>query len=98
MERIREGIGDKLGLLLRGCAMFIAAVIIAFIYEWRLALMMLGVAPATCFIMSLMARKMTATTMKELGGVGKAGSIAEESLMGVRTVQAFNGQQEMVDR
>ncbi|VDM74685.1 unnamed protein product [Strongylus vulgaris] len=50
MERIREGIGDKLGLLLRGCAMFIAAVIIAFIYEWRLAFMMLGVAPATCFV------------------------------------------------
>ncbi|VDK55364.1 unnamed protein product, partial [Cylicostephanus goldi] len=98
MERIREGIGDKLGLLLRGCAMFIAAVIIAFIYEWRLALMMLGVAPATCIVMSLMARKMTSTTMKELAGVGKAGSIAEESLMGVRTVQAFNGQQEMVDR
>ncbi|RCN42921.1 ABC transporter transmembrane region, partial [Ancylostoma caninum] len=119
MERIREGIGDKLGLLLRGCAMFIASVIIAFIYEWRLALMMLGVAPSTCLIMSFMARvssrriatcarfpqrrycvlqKMTSTTMKELAGVGKAGSIAEESLMGVRTVQAFNGQQEMVDR
>ncbi|KAK6732073.1 hypothetical protein RB195_016443 [Necator americanus] len=97
MERIREGIGDKLGLLIRGCAMFIAAVIIAFIYEWRLALMMLGVAPSTCLIMSIMARKMTATTMRELAGVGKAGSIAEESLMGVRTVQAFNGQQEMVD-
>ncbi|VDO63263.1 unnamed protein product [Heligmosomoides polygyrus] len=97
MERIREGIGDKLGLLLRGCAMFIAAVIISFIYEWRLALMMLGVAPSTCIIMSLMAR-MTSTTMSELAGVGKAGSIAEESLMGVRTVQAFNGQQEMVDR
>ena len=56
MERIREGIGDKLGLLLRGAAMFIAAVIIAFIYEWRLALMMLGVAPACCICMSLMAR------------------------------------------
>ncbi|PIO77339.1 ABC transporter, ATP-binding protein [Teladorsagia circumcincta] len=98
MERIREGIGDKLGLLLRGCAMFIAAVIIAFIYEWRLALMMLGVVPSTCVIMSIMARKMTSTTMSELAGVGKAGSIAEESLMGVRTVQALNGQQEMVDR
>ncbi|KAK6059986.1 hypothetical protein COOONC_02359 [Cooperia oncophora] len=98
MERIREGIGDKLGLLLRGCAMFIAAVIIAFIYEWRLALMMLGVVPSTCVIMSFMARKMTSTTMSELAGVGKAGSIAEESLMGVRTIQALNGQNEMVER
>uniref|UniRef100_A0A1I7WKH5 ABC transmembrane type-1 domain-containing protein n=1 Tax=Heterorhabditis bacteriophora TaxID=37862 RepID=A0A1I7WKH5_HETBA len=41
---------------------------------------------------------MTSTTMKELVGVGKAGAIAEESLMGVRTVQAFNGQPQMVER
>lgn len=98
MERIREGIGDKLGLLIRGIAMFIAAIVVAFIYEWRLAFFMLGVAPMTCICMSIMARKLTSTTIAELAGVGKAGSIAEESLMGVRTVQAFNGQQEMVDR
>ncbi|KAF1748489.1 hypothetical protein GCK72_024956 [Caenorhabditis remanei] len=98
MERIREGIGDKLGVLLRGFAMLIAAIVVAYIYEWRLASMMLGVAPTCCICMSLLARQMTSTTIKELIGVGKAGSIAEESLMGVRTVQAFNGQEEMVGR
>lgn len=98
MERIREGIGDKLGVLLGGFSMMIAAIIISFVYEWRLALMMLGVAPACCICMSLMARKMTSTTNAELEGVGKAGAIAEESLMGVRTVQAFNGQNTMVTR
>jgi len=36
--------------------------------------------------------------MKELGGVGKAGAIAEEAILGVRTVQAFNGQEVMVQR
>lgn len=41
---------------------------------------------------------MSSYTSKELAGVGKAGSIAEESLMGVRTVQAFNGQEEMVEK
>ena len=41
---------------------------------------------------------MTSTTNAELEGVGKAGAIAEECLMGVRTVQAFNGQETMVDR
>ncbi|CAB3406640.1 unnamed protein product [Caenorhabditis bovis] len=98
MERIREGIGDKLGILIRGVAMLCAAIVVSYIYEWRLASMMLGVAPVCCVCMSLLARQMTSTTIKELTGVGKAGSIAEESLMGVRTVQAFNGQQEMVDR
>ncbi|CAJ0567442.1 unnamed protein product, partial [Mesorhabditis spiculigera] len=98
LERIREGIGDKLGLLIRGTAMYAAAMVISFIYEWRLAFFMLGVAPITCFCMAMMARKMTSTTMKELVGVGKAGAIAEESIMGVRTVQAFNGQEEMIDK
>ena len=36
--------------------------------------------------------------MKELADVGQAGSIAEESILGVRTVQACNGQEEMVER
>lgn len=43
-------------------------------------------------------QSMSSFTSKELAGVGKAGSIAEESLMGVRTVQAFNGQEEMVEK
>ncbi|CAI5455646.1 unnamed protein product [Caenorhabditis angaria] len=98
MERIREGIGDKFGVLLRGFAMLIAAIVVSFIYEWRLALMMLGVCPICCLCMSLLARQMTTTTIRELGNVGKAGGIAEESLMGVRTVQAFNGQEEMVGK
>lgn len=98
VERIREGIGDKLGVLIRGIAMLCGAIVISFIYEWRLALMMLGVAPSCCVIMSILARQMTSTTIREMTSVGKAGAIAEESLMGVRTVQAFNGQTEMVSK
>lgn len=41
---------------------------------------------------------MGSTTSKEMVGVAKAGAIAEESVLGVRTVQAFNGQNEMVSR
>lgn len=41
---------------------------------------------------------MGSTTKKELAAVAKAGAIAEESVLGVRTVQAFNGQEEMVRR
>lgn len=59
IERIREGIGDKLGLLIRGFAMFIAALIISFIYEWRVALLMFPVAPITCFIMAQLAQVIT---------------------------------------
>uniref|UniRef100_A0A8R1EAP0 Uncharacterized protein n=4 Tax=Caenorhabditis japonica TaxID=281687 RepID=A0A8R1EAP0_CAEJA len=98
MERINEGIGDKLGVLIRGMVMFGAGIIVSLFYEWRLALMMLGIGPLCCICMSLMSRSMSSFTSKELVGVGKAGNIAEESLMGVRTVQAFNGQDEMVEK
>nr|QNG62060.1 P-glycoprotein 12 [Parascaris univalens] len=98
IERIREGIGDKLGLLVRGAAMFIGALVVGFIFEWRIALVMLAVAPITCFIMAQLAQQMGSTTSKEMVGVAKAGAIAEESVLGVRTVQAFNGQNEMVSR
>ncbi|CAJ0959537.1 unnamed protein product, partial [Mesorhabditis belari] len=98
LERIREGIGDKLGLLLRGAAMFLTGLIIAFVYEWRLALVVTGVAPAMCICTAFMARKINGATMKELAGVGQAGAIAEETIMGVRTVQACNGQRDMIEK
>ncbi|CAJ0609886.1 unnamed protein product [Cylicocyclus nassatus] len=98
VERIREGVGDKLGLLIRGCAMFFAALVMSFVIQWRLALFMFPVAPLSCMCMSVMSRKMAESTAKELMNVGKAGAIAEESVLGVRTVQALNGQEEMVER
>uniref|UniRef100_A0AC34G0Z6 ABC transmembrane type-1 domain-containing protein n=1 Tax=Panagrolaimus sp. ES5 TaxID=591445 RepID=A0AC34G0Z6_9BILA len=98
IERIQEGIGDKLGVLVRGLAMITAAIIISFIYEWRLSLIMLAMTPFSCAIMAFQSKKMEESTMKELNDVAQAGAIAEESIMGVRTVQAFNGQNEMVNR
>ena len=98
IERIQEGIGDKLGVLIRGISVLTAAVTISFVYEWRLSLLMLGMTPLSCAIMAFLSKKMETTTMKELEDVAQAGAIAEESIMGVRTVQAFNGQHEMVER
>uniref|UniRef100_A0A0N5C7B7 Transferred entry: 7.6.2.2 n=1 Tax=Strongyloides papillosus TaxID=174720 RepID=A0A0N5C7B7_STREA len=98
IDRIKEGLGDKLGLLLRGCFMYLSALIIAFSYEWRLALMMLGVTPLSCFIMSLMSQFIGNTTKKELNNIGQAGAIAEETILGIRTVQSFNGQEERVTK
>ncbi|CEF69681.1 LP14331p [Strongyloides ratti] len=98
IDRIKEGLGDKLGLLLRGFFMYLSALIIAFSYEWRLALMMLGVTPLSCIIMSLMSQFIGNTTKKELINVGQAGAIAEETLLSIKTVQSFNGQEERINK
>uniref|UniRef100_A0A0K0EGL2 LP14331p n=1 Tax=Strongyloides stercoralis TaxID=6248 RepID=A0A0K0EGL2_STRER len=98
VDRIREGLGDKLGLLLRGAWMYISAVVIAFSYEWRTTLMMLGLAPATCVCMGIMSQLIGFSTMNELKNVGMAGAIAEETILAVRTVQSFNGQEERIEK
>ena len=41
---------------------------------------------------------MAQATSKELSSLGNAGAVAEEAVLGVRTVQALNGQEEMVTR
>lgn len=56
MERIQDGVGDKLGVLIRGISMVIASVVISLIYEWRLALMMLGLIPVSTICMTLLSR------------------------------------------
>lgn len=43
-------------------------------------------------------QKTTAATINELKSVSKAGEISEETLMGVRTVQAFNAQDYMTEK
>ena len=78
--------------------MLIVSLIISFIYEWRLTFVMLGITPCCCFAMSLMSQKMETTTFRELEDLGRAGAIAEEAILGVRTVQSCNGQEEMVER
>lgn len=56
IDRIREGIGDKLGLLVRGTAMFFTALTISFIYQWRIALIMFPITPISCFMMAQLAQ------------------------------------------
>ncbi|VDO32148.1 unnamed protein product [Brugia timori] len=56
IEKIKDGIGDKVGMILRGVAMFLTSLVIGFIYEWRITLVMLGTGPASAALLSLMAR------------------------------------------
>lgn len=43
-------------------------------------------------------QKMGSSIVSEMSTIGKAGALAEEAILGVRTVQSMNGQPEMVAR
>ena len=50
VERIHDGIGSKLGLLLQLLGNFVGTYVVAFVFEWRLALVMLVFAPISILI------------------------------------------------
>ena len=93
MERVQEGTGDKVGLFIQLLSQFFSGFIIAFIYDWKLTLIMLSVAPFLMISGTFMAKMMATSAAREAQIYAKAGAVAEEALTSIRTVVAFNGQQ-----
>ncbi|XP_021367207.1 multidrug resistance protein 1-like isoform X1 [Mizuhopecten yessoensis] len=92
INKIHEGIGDKLGTFWQWFSGFLAGFVIGFYYGWKLTLVILAISPllaATGFVMSKLVGTMSSL---ELKAYAKAGAVAEEVLGSIRTVVAFGGQ------
>ncbi|GMS86081.1 hypothetical protein PENTCL1PPCAC_8256, partial [Pristionchus entomophagus] len=98
LERVREGTGDKVALLIQYTAQFLGGFIVAFSYDWRLTLIMMSLSPIMIFCGGFIAKVMATATAAQAKRYAVAGSIAEEVLSSIRTVHAFNAQQHEVDR
>uniref|UniRef100_A0A0N5C259 ABC-type xenobiotic transporter n=1 Tax=Strongyloides papillosus TaxID=174720 RepID=A0A0N5C259_STREA len=93
LERVKEGTGDKLGLLVQFVAQFFGGYITAFTYDWKLTLIMMSLSPFMVICGFFLAKLMATAAQREAEKYAIAGTIAEESLSSIRTVTAFNGQQ-----
>ncbi|CAG9534628.1 unnamed protein product [Cercopithifilaria johnstoni] len=96
IEKIKDGIGDKICMILRGITMFLTSIVIGFIYEWRITLLMLGMGPASAALLSIMARKVKRLSELQISADGRAAAILEESIINVKTVAACNAQETMI--
>lgn len=56
INTIREGIGEKLGSVIRGVSSFFAAITLSFIADWRLALIPLITGPMAIALALLMTK------------------------------------------
>ncbi|KAJ1366072.1 Ubiquitin carboxyl-terminal hydrolase isozyme L1 [Parelaphostrongylus tenuis] len=92
LERVKEGTGDKLGLMIQYVAQFIGGLTVALTHEWKLTLIMLSLAPLMITCGAFIAKLMASAAIREAKKYAVAGGIAEEVLTSIRTVIAFNGQ------
>ncbi|XP_072010351.1 ATP-dependent translocase ABCB1 isoform X1 [Engystomops pustulosus] len=98
VQKISDGIGAKIGMLLQTLTTFVTGFIIGFIKGWKLTLVILAISPIMGLSAALWAKVLSAFTNKELTAYAKAGAVAEEVLAAIRTVIAFGGQDKETKR
>lgn len=94
LQQIQSGIGDKVGTTLQALATLFGGFIVAFVYGWKLALVMLAVCPLIVLSGALTGKVMASLTSKEQTAYAEAGAIAEQAISSIRTVVAFGGENE----
>ncbi|CAF4166202.1 unnamed protein product, partial [Rotaria socialis] len=93
VDKIHDGIGDKLGATAQFIASFLTGFTLGFVYGWKLALVILSIAPLLFISAALFARLASGLTAMELKAYGRAGAIAEEVFSSIRTVLSYGGQE-----
>ncbi|XP_043921481.1 ATP-dependent translocase ABCB1-like [Protopterus annectens] len=98
INKINDGIGDKIGHFFQNVSTCISGLIIGFIYGWKLTLVILATSPLMILSGVLFSKVMVTLTGQELTAYAKAGAVAEEVLSAIRTVVAFGGQEKEIER
>ncbi|XP_051721292.1 ATP-dependent translocase ABCB1 [Ctenopharyngodon idella] len=98
INTINDGLGDKICVFIQFFCTFLTGFIIGFIYGWKLTLVILAVSPLLAGSAAVWSKILATLTSKELSAYAKAGAVAEEILVAIRTVVAFNGQKKAVEK
>ncbi|GMS94737.1 hypothetical protein PENTCL1PPCAC_16912 [Pristionchus entomophagus] len=98
IDKIRDGLGEKFALVIRSLCIFLASIIAAFIYNWKVSLVLLPLGPVGAVITGLTGRFTARSIKQQMDTSSKGASLVEESVMNVKTVAACNGQEDMVKK
>ncbi|XP_003788539.1 ATP-binding cassette sub-family B member 5 [Otolemur garnettii] len=98
INRISDGIGDKIALLFQNLSTFSIGLVIGLVKGWKLTLVTLSTSPLIMASAAACSRTVVSLTNKELSAYSKAGAVAEEVLSSIRTVIAFGGQEKELQR
>ncbi|XP_062322714.1 ATP-dependent translocase ABCB1 isoform X2 [Osmerus eperlanus] len=98
INTINDGLGDKICVFVQFFCTFVTGFIIGFVFGWKLTLVILTVSPLLAGSAAAWSKILASLTSKELMAYAKAGAVAEEILVAIRTVVAFNGQKKAVEK
>jgi ATP-binding cassette subfamily B (MDR/TAP) protein 1 len=98
MNLVQDGISQKVGLAVSGIASFVAALVIAFVKSWRLALVMLCLPVAITLWMVVTGTSMKKEMAKSSNLHMTTASFAEEAISSVHNVAAYGLQKRFAQK
>ncbi|KAK7047498.1 tRNA N6-adenosine threonylcarbamoyltransferase, partial [Halocaridina rubra] len=98
LNKLQEGIGEKVGMFIFFMTIFLASLINAFVHGWELTLIILSVFPVLGISTGLIAKVQSNLSALEMKEYARAGSVAEEVISAIRTVVAFDGEAKEIER
>ena len=98
LNKIQNGIGENLGMMLRYALTCFGSVGFAFYMNWHVAIILFPIAPIIAIFKSIANSVITKTAIDQLKVSAKAGAVAEEALGAIRTVVAFGGEKNEVEK
>uniref|UniRef100_A0A0K0FGB8 ABC transporter PGP-2 (inferred by orthology to a C. elegans protein) n=1 Tax=Strongyloides venezuelensis TaxID=75913 RepID=A0A0K0FGB8_STRVS len=101
MERLREGLGDKISFLIQNVAGCISGICIGLYFDWQMTVVMLIFTPFIVITGSFMGKLIASRSIVEQSIYGECAEIAQETLVAIKTVHSMTGedrQLKMYDR
>ncbi|XP_060651912.1 multidrug resistance protein homolog 65 [Drosophila nasuta] len=98
IEKIRDGISEKVGHFVYLIVGFIITVGISFGYGWKLTLAVSCYIPLVIVVNYYVAKIQGTLTAREQESYAGAGNLVEEILSAIRTVVSFGGEKQEVER
>ncbi|XP_002061354.3 multidrug resistance protein homolog 49 [Drosophila willistoni] len=98
LDKLKEGIGEKVAIVTFLFMTFIIGIVASFVYGWKLTLVVLTCCPVIILAGSVVAKFQGSLAEKEFKAYSNAGNVAEEVFSGIRTVFAFSGERKENER
>ncbi|PIC45395.1 hypothetical protein B9Z55_005430 [Caenorhabditis nigoni] len=98
LERVRDGLGDKIGVIIAYLTHFFCGLSLAFYLSVEMTAVTLVITPAFILPIIISRKMISKVTPQELEAYESAGSAASEVISGIKTVVSFNGEQKEIDR
>ncbi|KAJ3314938.1 tRNA N6-adenosine threonylcarbamoyltransferase, partial [Gonapodya sp. JEL0774] len=95
---IKDGMSEKLGVVVQCSAQFVAGVLIAYTRGWKLSLVITCLLPLMLMVGTLMGINLSKRTKSQQDAYAAAGAVAEQSISNIKTVAAFGGEHRNIQR